>query len=487
MKLSMWMIVNRLRDFNIKWYIESDSKPNLKSARMTYAPQCLQISQAGDDVICRGGDRDYFLLEGMDYKQAFEVLQGIFDYYDDWDEQIRTAARSGDFQKIVDCSWPIFHNPLALSDGNNQMIALSSQYGPEDVDTEWKYLKEYRCSSIESVDFFKVFSQNIDNSLSNIPQILESKSSRTRYNIANQKVFWQDELCARLVLIEKDRTLNSGDLQLLQHIANVIAPYLGSGTLNANQKYHKDVFAEFIQDGTADRERIERHLKYNHWDCGGMFRVYVIEPREPVRSGYTLHLLRRMVLKLMPYTSVNIIRSALVVIALEESETHQNLADILTKAWAADKVNIGVSLVFRDIYLLPYFYRQADYALRHMKDTHSFGTFFFSRCAMEFLILETDPKNRYYACHPDVLYICGEDQREHTEFLKTLAVYLSDERNITHASKDLFIHRNTLIYRLKKIQDMIHADLDDPYTRDYLRFSIYAVLILTGKTFPADN
>ena len=114
MKLSMWMIINRLSDFNINWYIESDSRPILKSARMTYAPQCLQISQMGDDVICRGGDRDYFLLEGMDYKQAFEVLQGIFDYYNDWDEQIRNAARAGAYQSIVDCSWPIFHNPLAL-------------------------------------------------------------------------------------------------------------------------------------------------------------------------------------------------------------------------------------------------------------------------------------------------------------------------------------------------------------------------------------
>lgn len=405
MKLSMWMIINRLSDFNINWYIESDSRPILKSARMTYAPQCLQISQMGDDVICRGGDRDYFLLEGMDYKQAFEVLQGIFDYYNDWDEQIRNAARAGAYQSIVDCSWPIFHNPLALSDGNNQAIALSSQYGAKDVDQEWQYLKEYGFSSIESVDFLKVFSQNIDNSLRNIPQILEPKNSRIRYNLANQKVFWKDELCARLVLIEKDRTLNPGDLQLL----------------------------------------------------------------------------RRIVLKLMPYTSVNIIQTSLVVIAREESETHRNLVDILTRAWASEKVNIGASLVFRDIYLLPFFYRQAEYSLARLKQAKAPGTFFFSDCAMDFLVLEKDPENMYYACHPDVLCIHQADETEKTEFLKTLAVYLSCERNITHAAKELFIHRNTLIYRLKKINEMLTADLDDPYTRDYIRFSIYIVRILTGQ------
>ena len=382
MKLSMWMIINRLRDFSIEWYIESDSRPLLKSARMTYAPQCLQISQAGDDVICRGGDRDYFLLEGMDYKQAFEVMQGIFDYYNDWDEQIRKAARSGSYQSIIDCSWPIFHNPLALSDGNNQVIALSSQYGADDVDAEWKYLKEYGFSSIESVDFLKVFSQNIDNSLRNIPQILEPKSSRIRYNIANQKVFWQEELCARLVLIEKDRTLNPGDLQLLRHIADIIAPYLGSIHPADEQTSYRDVFAELIQDGTASHESIQRHIRYNHWGDDSLFRVYAVEPRDPVRSSYTLHMLRRIVLKLLPYSSVNIIRTALVVIVREEEQTHQALVDILTRAWAAEKVNIGASLVFRDIYLLPYFYRQADYALRHLRASGTTGSYFFADCAM---------------------------------------------------------------------------------------------------------
>lgn len=481
MKLSMWMIINRLSDFNINWYIESDSRPILKSARMTYAPQCLQISQMGDDVICRGGDRDYFLLEGMDYKQAFEVLQGIFDYYNDWDEQIRNAARAGAYQSIVDCSWPIFHNPLALSDGNNQAIALSSQYGAKDVDQEWQYLKEYGFSSIESVDFLKVFSQNIDNSLRNIPQILEPKNSRIRYNLANQKVFWKDELCARLVLIEKDRTLNPGDLQLLRHIAEIIAPYLGSISPAGNQNSYKDVFAELIQDGTVNRESIERHIRYNHWEYTGPFRVYAIEPRNPARSDYTLHLLRRIVLKLMPYTSVNIIQTSLVVIAREESEPHRNLVDILTRAWASEKVNIGASLVFRDIYLLPFFYRQAEYSLARLKQAKAPGTFFFSDCAMDFLVLEKDPENMYYACHPDVLCIHQADETEKTEFLKTLAVYLSCERNITHAAKELFIHRNTLIYRLKKINEMLTADLDDPYTRDYIRFSIYIVRILTGQ------
>lgn len=80
-----------------------------------------------------------------------------------------------------------------------------------------------------------------------------------------------------------------------------------------------------------------------------------------------------------------------------------------------------------------------------------------------------------------MLCIHQADETEKTEFLKTLAVYLSCERNITHAAKELFIHRNTLIYRLKKINEMLTADLDDPYTRDYIRFSIYIVRILTGQ------
>ena len=44
---------------------------------------------------------------------------------------------------------------------------------------------------------------------------------------------------------------------------------------------------------------------------------------------------------------------------------------------------------------------------------------------------------------------------------------------MSSTAKSLYIHRNTLVYRLEKLNSILTADLDDAYERNYLRLSIY--------------
>ncbi len=64
-----------------------------------------------------------------------------------------------------------------------------------------------------------------------------------------------------------------------------------------------------------------------------------------------------------------------------------------------------------------------------------------------------------------------EDENNHTELYHTLKVYLMYENNITAAAEKLYIHRNTLVYRLKQIRDCIGKDINDIRTsRELLAF-----------------
>ena len=58
------------------------------------------------------------------------------------------------------------------------------------------------------------------------------------------------------------------------------------------------------------------------------------------------------------------------------------------------------------------------------------------------------------------------------ERVETLRVYLSNERSLVKAAKELFVHRNTLVYRINKILEILICDLEDSYTREYMRLSI---------------
>lgn len=52
-----------------------------------------------------------------------------------------------------------------------------------------------------------------------------------------------------------------------------------------------------------------------------------------------------------------------------------------------------------------------------------------------------------------------KDRESQTSFLKTLEVYLLNNCKLKPAAEQLFIHQNTLNYRMKQIFDMTSIDL----------------------------
>ncbi|WP_210366637.1 helix-turn-helix domain-containing protein [Bacillus sp. REN3] len=57
------------------------------------------------------------------------------------------------------------------------------------------------------------------------------------------------------------------------------------------------------------------------------------------------------------------------------------------------------------------------------------------------------------------------DQSNQTELMDTLKAFAENQFDITVTSKALFLHRNTLRYRLKKIEEILHYKLDDLDTK----------------------
>ena len=61
------------------------------------------------------------------------------------------------------------------------------------------------------------------------------------------------------------------------------------------------------------------------------------------------------------------------------------------------------------------------------------------------------------------------DAEKGTDYVHTLAQYLLDESNTTHAARNLYVHRSSLIKRLERIEAITGEPLDDSETRLYYR------------------
>ncbi len=74
--------------------------------------------------------------------------------------------------------------------------------------------------------------------------------------------------------------------------------------------------------------------------------------------------------------------------------------------------------------------------------------------------------------YPTLQDLIANDARNDSDNLRLLTVFLDYSKNITNTAKEMFLHRNTIIYRIERIEKILNASLDDPGTRLDLLLSL---------------
>ncbi|MCD8232673.1 MAG: helix-turn-helix domain-containing protein [Clostridiales bacterium] len=127
-------------------------------------------------------------------------------------------------------------------------------------------------------------------------------------------------------------------------------------------------------------------------------------------------------------------------------------------------LKVCLSQPFADILKISIFYEQAQHTLE-LSDLNSpdqliyFSTealpfYLFSKCSYE--ELET-------GIHHHIFQLRDYDREYHTEFITTLRAFLTHNRNVTQTAEYLHVHRSTLFYRMKKIEELLEVDLSDSH------------------------
>ena len=99
------------------------------------------------------------------------------------------------------------------------------------------------------------------------------------------------------------------------------------------------------------------------------------------------------------------------------------------------------------------------------------------------LIELSDVKDINQYCYENLGPILEYDKNHGMDLIGTLKCYFKNNRHLLKTSQELFIHRNTLLYRLSTIKNLLQRDLDDAMTDLELFNSIliYEFLNLQNK------
>ena len=493
MKLSMWMIANRLTSFDLELHIKTDAKQVLKSARQVYANDCAVVTARGSNVICYDASdiTNQIIIKNMSMTQGLELIQSVFDFYQDWIDDIKHYLNGYYYQKVIDLSWNVFHNPILLFNGGHQVLAMSRKYSNEEMGKEWQYLKEFGYPSMENFQ-----SMRHNNTLRDIEYAqLSSFTQNDMDHTMSSPIRFRDKICGRLMILEKERKFNQGDVQLLNILVNELRLPL------AEQKSKDRPLSDNnfdcignLLDGTGTNiQSLSFLLSYMNWKSDDYYKIYKIKIQEQgdnlaVKERFFLETLRRntfgcCVLKrekggeLYVVENLNLTPDSLIKDGLFNLSRYNRF--LLTE-----------SLEFQGIYHLCYLREQADYAmdlmlLYHSSDANSEKQCVsFYDCAIEYLITSGNLGKNMYAIHPDILRLWRERKQDNDHKLDTYICYLENSRSLKKAAEQLHLHRNTLVYRINKIQESLHYHSNDSYTMDYIRLSIRVLHILEKRGIP---
>ena len=135
----------------------------------------------------------------------------------------------------------------------------------------------------------------------------------------------------------------------------------------------------------------------------------------------------------------------------------------LTELLQKEELLAGVSRRVHSLAQLREYYRQARDVLEvGLKLRRERTCYFRYDCLTSFLLFRNIPREdlmRY--CHEKIEKLGEYDETHSTDLCVTLQVYLEQAKSLAKAADLLYIHRNTVRYRINKCMELMNTDLED--------------------------
>lgn len=108
-------------------------------------------------------------------------------------------------------------------------------------------------------------------------------------------------------------------------------------------------------------------------------------------------------------------------------------------------------------------YAEARKALSHSeKNKDEISIYFFAELGIISLLINADNQQELISyCRSVLSPLADSDKHYGTSYISTLEAYLDSNCSLAAAAEKMFIHRNTMVYRVNKIRELLKIDFND--------------------------
>ena len=153
--------------------------------------------------------------------------------------------------------------------------------------------------------------------------------------------------------------------------------------------------------------------------------------------------------------------------------------DIFSELAEEFQLKILISAPIDDLFTLPQLYRTAREALELMKDARFHGESVCSAQQLRTPLLLKNLEGRGDLVSPELRRLAVHDREKGTQYCETLYHYLTCCHSLIKTSNALYTHRNTVLYRIRRLQEDFAIPLEEPSQHADLLLGVSLILFDT--------
>ena len=158
--------------------------------------------------------------------------------------------------------------------------------------------------------------------------------------------------------------------------------------------------------------------------------------------------------------------------------------DIFSELAEEFQLKILISAPIDDLFTLPQLYRTARETLELMKDARFHGEAVCSAQQLRTPLLLKNLEGRGDLVSPELRRLAVHDREKGTQYCETLYHYLTCCHSLIKTSNALYTHRNTVLYRIRRLQEDFLIPLEDPSQHADLLLGVSLILFeIKGPDF----
>jgi len=390
---------------------------------------------------------------------------------------ISKLLKCRDLQNILDAGRTMINNPLILTDLTHKVLAITNE--AHLTDPNWLNIKNQGGVPLIWADHASISDCYLRSKSENRP-VLDS-APKGYLSFLRKSLTVQDKLVGYLDSPCYSGSFSEEECDIFDLIGDLCAICMQRdlGYVDSSENLLEFFIADLITGRISDEHLIEERFRYFHWNFKGSLCILTahLDTPDATNSIKRLKNLQQRLSASYPTFTLFVYGSDIKIIvpATRHTAVESDSMARLKEQLLLEGLSAGVSRPFTNKRDFAYFNRQAEKALQLGKLLHPEKNLYYYDSYAVFHSLEIcgTTTDLLQFCH-SAIFILAEYDREHeTDMLESLQAYLVYHKNVAKAASVLYIHRNTMNYRISKINDLLGIDLGNTEVTFHLLYSFH--------------